>query len=410
MNAALEGLQSRLPLPRARYGLDAWLCGAIAVLLLWGLIMVASASVAQAEKMTGDAFYFFYRQVMFAVLGIGIGAAMYCVPLAAWARLHLLLYLLAVLLLAAVLLPGIGVEVNSARRWIDVGVFRLQASEPARLALIVFIANYIARRQAPLQHTLKGLLLPLGAMLLPCLLLWLEPDFGATAILMGVVFVMLFLGGARVGYYAGMLAVAVAGLAYIAVAAPYRLKRLLNFTNPWADVENGGWQLAQSLIAVGRGEWTGVGLGNSVQKLLYLPEMHTDFIFAILAEELGLLGILALLLLFGVVVARGLAIGRAAELAGRQFPAFLAYGLTGWIGLQALINMAVNLGLLPTKGLTLPLLSYGGSSLLTVCAMVGLLLRVDYENRSESFGAASAQDQDSAARPRRRYRAAEARS
>ncbi|MEC9363290.1 MAG: putative lipid II flippase FtsW [Sinimarinibacterium flocculans] len=410
MNAALEGLQSRLPLPRARYGLDAWLCGAIAVLLLWGLIMVASASVAQAEKMTGDAFYFFYRQVMFAVLGIGIGAAMYCVPLAAWARLHLLLYLLAVLLLAAVLLPGIGVEVNSARRWIDVGVFRLQASEPARLALIVFIANYIARRQAPLQHTLKGLLLPLGAMLLPCLLLLLEPDFGATAILMGVVFVMLFLGGARVGYYAGMLAVAVAGLAYIAVAAPYRLKRLLNFTNPWADVENGGWQLAQSLIAVGRGEWTGVGLGNSVQKLLYLPEMHTDFIFAILAEELGLLGILALLLLFGVVVARGLAIGRAAELAGRQFPAFLAYGLTGWIGLQALINMAVNLGLLPTKGLTLPLLSYGGSSLLTVCAMVGLLLRVDYENRSESFGAASAQDQDSAARPRRRYRAAEARS
>ncbi|MGB0220577.1 MAG: putative lipid II flippase FtsW [Sinimarinibacterium flocculans] len=410
MNAALEGLQSRLPLPRARYGLDAWLCGAIAVLLLWGLIMVASASVAQAEKMTGDAFYFFYRQVMFAVLGIGIGAAMYCVPLAAWARLHLLLYLLAVLLLAAVLLPGIGVEVNSARRWIDVGVFRLQASEPARLALIVFIANYIARRQAPLQHTLKGLLLPLGAMLLPCLLLLLEPDFGATAILMGVVFVMLFLGGARVGYYAGMLAVAVAGLAYIAVAAPYRLKRLLNFTNPWADVENGGWQLAQSLIAVGRGEWTGVGLGNSVQKLLYLPEMHTDFIFAILAEELGLLGILALLLLFGVVVARGLAIGRAAELAGRQFPAFLAYGLTGWIGLQALINMAVNLGLLPTKGLTLPLLSYGGSSLLTVCAMVGLLLRVDYENRSESFGAASAQDQDTAARPRRRYRAAEARS
>ncbi|WP_370307483.1 putative lipid II flippase FtsW [Sinimarinibacterium flocculans] len=410
MNAALEGLQSRLPLPRARYGLDAWLCGAIAVLLLWGLIMVASASVAQAEKMTGDAFYFFYRQVMFAVLGIGIGAAMYCVPLAAWARLHLLLYLLAVLLLAAVLLPGIGVEVNSARRWIDVGVFRLQASEPARLALIVFIANYIARRQAPLQHTLKGLLLPLGAMLLPCLLLLLEPDFGATAILMGVVFVMLFLGGARVGYYAGMLAVAVAGLAYIAVAAPYRLKRLLNFTNPWADVENGGWQLAQSLIAVGRGEWTGVGLGNSVQKLLYLPEMHTDFIFAILAEELGLLGILALLLLFGVVVARGLAIGRAAELAGRRFPAFLAYGLTGWIGLQALINMAVNLGLLPTKGLTLPLLSYGGSSLLTVCAMVGLLLRVDYENRSESFGAASAQDQDSAARPRRRYRAAEARS
>lgn len=407
MNTALLGrLQGSLPLPRARHGLDAWLCGAVVVLLLWGLIMVASASVAQAEKMTGDAFYFFYRQVMFALLGVGIGAAVYCVPLAVWARLHLLLYLLAVLMLAAVLLPGIGVEVNSARRWIDVGVFRLQASEPARLALIVFIANYIARRQAPLQHTLRGLLLPLAAMLLPCLLLLLEPDFGATAILMGVVFVMLFLGGARVGYYAGLLIVAVTGLAYIAVAAPYRLKRLLNFTDPWADVENGGWQLAQSLIAVGRGEWTGVGLGNSVQKLLYLPEMHTDFIFAILAEELGLFGILVLLLLFGIVVRRGLAIGREAELAGRHFPAFLAYGLTGWIGLQALINMAVNLGLLPTKGLTLPLLSYGGSSLLTVCAMVGLLLRVDYENRSGAFGTTSAEGSAASARPRRRDRAA----
>jgi cell division protein FtsW len=408
MSVALtHRLQEAVPLPRARYGLDAWLCAAVVMLLLWGLIMVASASVAQAEKMTGDAFYYFYRQVMFALLGIGIGAGVYCVPLIAWARLHLLLYLLAVLLLAAVLLPGIGVEVNSARRWIDVGVFRLQASEPARLALIIFIANYIARRQAPLQHTMRGMLLPLAAMMLPCLLLLLEPDFGATAILMGVVFLMLFLGGARVSYYLGLVAVAATGLAYIAVAAPYRLKRLLNFTNPWADVENGGWQLAQSLIAVGRGEWTGVGLGNSVQKLLYLPEMHTDFIFAILAEELGLFGILVLLVLFGVVVWRGLAIGRAAEDAGRLFPAFLAYGLTGWIGLQALINMAVNLGLLPTKGLTLPLLSYGGSSLLTVCAMVGLLLRVDYENRSGAFAVTSAEDGAPTVRSRRRYRSGE---
>ncbi len=400
----IERLQHSLPLPRARYGLDAWLCGAVVVLIAWGLIMVASASVAQAEKLTGEAFYFFYRQIVFAGIGAVLGAAIYCVPLEAWARMHIPLYLGAVLLLALVLIPGVGVTVNSARRWLDLGFFRFQASEPARLALIMFVAAYITRRQAALQSGLKGLLLPLGAMALPCLLLLMEPDFGATAILMAVVFLMLFLGGARIGYYAGMLAFVVVGLAYIAVAAPYRLKRLLNFTDPWADVENAGWQLAQSLIAVGRGEWTGVGLGNSVQKLLYLPEMHTDFIFAILAEELGLLGIAVLLGLFGVMIWRGFAIGRAAEEGGRLFAAFLAYGLTSWIGVQALINMAVNLGLLPTKGLTLPLISSGGSSLLTVCAMVGLLLRVDYENRRAAFALTPAENAGERLRARRAAR------
>lgn len=388
----LDRLEGAVPLPSARYGLDAWLCGAIVVLLGWGLIMVASASVAQAEKVTGDVFYFFYRQLLFVGLGAALGVAMYCVPMRAWQRTSMPLYLFAMLLLVLVLVPGVGVVVNAARRWIDLGVFRLQASEPARLALIVFLASYIARRQAELQNTLKGLLLPLLALLVPCALLLVEPDFGATAILMGVAFLMLFLGGARVGYYLGFVALAGTALAMIAIAAPYRLKRLLNFTDPWADVENGGWQLAQSLIAVGRGEWTGVGLGNSVQKLLYLPEMHTDFIFAILAEELGLAGIAALIALFGVIVWRGFSIGRAAEENGRLFPAYLAYGLTGWIGLQALVNMAVNLGLLPTKGLTLPLLSYGGSSLLTVCAMLGLILRVDYENREAGFSVTSAED------------------
>ncbi|MDP9140358.1 MAG: putative lipid II flippase FtsW [Pseudomonadota bacterium] len=394
MNATtLAGrFEDHLPLPRARYGLDSWLCVAICVLLAWGLIMVASASVAQSEKLTGEPFYFFYRQLAFSGGGVLLGLAMYCVPMRAWERLSLPLYLFALLLLIVVLIPGVGVLVNSARRWIDLGFFRLQASEPARLALIMFIASYIARRQIQLQHSLKGLFLPLAAIMVPCALLLLEPDFGATAILMGVVFLMLFLGGARVGYYIAMTGVAAAMLAFIAVAAPYRVKRLMNFTNPWADVENGGWQLAQSLIAVGRGEWSGVGLGNSVQKLLYLPEMHTDFIFAILAEELGLVGIATLLLLFGIVVWRGFAIGRIAEIGGRHFQAFLAYGLTSWIGLQALINMAVNLGLLPTKGLTLPLLSYGGSSLLTVCAMVGLLLRVDYENRAAAFGVTPAEN------------------
>ncbi|MEQ1439914.1 putative lipid II flippase FtsW [Fontimonas sp. SYSU GA230001] len=389
----LDRLGGAVPLPSARHGLDAWLCGAVVVLLGWGLIMVASASVAQAEKLTGDAFHFFYRQLLFVGLGAALGGLMYCLPMRAWQHTSVPLYLFALLLLVLVLVPGIGITVNAARRWIDLGVFRLQASEPARLALVVFLAGYISRRQAALQNTLKGLLLPLLALLLPCGLLLMEPDFGATAILMGVAFLMLFLGGARVGYYLGFAALGGGALAALALAEPYRLRRVLNFMNPWADVENGGWQLAQSLIAVGRGEWTGVGLGNSVQKLLYLPEMHTDFIFAILAEELGLAGIGVLIALFGVIVWRGFAIGRTAEVNGRLFPAYLAYGLTGWIGLQALVNMAVNLGLLPTKGLTLPLLSYGGSSLLTVCAMLGLILRVDYENRAAGFSVTPAEYQ-----------------
>lgn len=389
---AMRRFQVQLPLPRARYGLDAVLCIALVVLLTWGLVMVASASVAQAEKMTGEPFYFFYRQLLFVVLGLTLGFAIYCVPMRQWQQTSLWLYVFALFLLAMVLIPGVGVKVNAARRWIDLGVFRMQASEPARLALIMYLAGYIARRQTQLQHSFKGLLMPLLALVPACVLLLAEPDFGATAILVGVAFTMLFLGGARVHYYLGLLLLAGGALAALAVAAPYRLKRLLNFTDPWADVENGGWQLAQSLIAIGRGDWTGVGLGNSVQKLLYLPEMHTDFIFAILAEELGLAGIATLLALFMVVLWRGFAIGRTAELAQRPFQAYLCYGLTAWLGLQALINMAVNLGLLPTKGLTLPLLSYGGSSLLTVCALLALILRVDYENRAAAFGHTSAED------------------
>lgn len=371
-----------LPLPRARYGLDGWLCGAAAVLITWGLIMVASASVAQAEKITGAPFYYFYRQLLFIGLGFAIGAAVYCVPMKQWENSGLWLMGFALFLLALVLIPGVGIKVNNARRWIDLELFRLQASEPARLALIVYLAGYITRRQAELQNTFKGLFKPLAVLALPCLLLLLEPDFGATAVLLIVAFLMLFLGGARLLYLGGLLAAAVAGMTILAVAATYRLKRLMNFTDPWADVEHGGWQLAQSLIAVGRGDWTGVGLGNSVQKLLYLPEMHTDFIFAILAEEFGLMGVAALLTLFACIVWRGFVIGRGAERQDERFKAYLCYGLSGWLGLQALINMAVNMGLLPTKGLTLPLMSYGGSSFITVCVMLALILRVDYENRS----------------------------
>jgi cell division protein FtsW len=370
-----------LQLPSARYGLDGILVGATLVLLTWGLIMVASASVAQAEKITGAPFHYFYRQLLFVGIGLIAGCTIYLVPMKQWENSRLWLLLFALFLLVLVLIPGIGSKVNNARRWINLGLFGMQASEPARLVLIIYLAGYITRRQTELQNTLRGLLNPIGMLLIPALLLLLEPDFGATVILFMVAFLMLFLGGARLLYFGGMVAGATVAAAVLVVTAAYRMKRLMNFTDPWADIEHGGWQLAQSLIAVGRGEWTGVGLGNSVQKLLYLPEMHTDFIFAILAEEFGLIGIAVLITLFGIIVWRGFVIGRQAELMEERFRAYLCYGLSGWLGLQALINMAVNMGILPTKGLTLPLVSYGGSSLVTVCLILGLILRVDYENR-----------------------------
>lgn len=376
-----EPQQLSLPLPRSGLGLDPWLCTAAAALVAWGLVMVASASVAQAEKATGDPFYYFYRQLAFIGAGGVFAWAAFRVPMHAWERRSGWLALAGLLLLMVVLIPGIGVKVNHARRWIDLEVFRLQASEPARLALIMYLAGYIVRRQGRLQNTLRGLLIPFLPLLLAGALLLLEPDFGSTAILIGVAFIMLFLGGARLLYLSGLVLAACAVLGLIAVTATYRLRRILSFQDPFADMESSGWQLGNSLIAVGRGEWFGQGLGNSVQKLLYLPEMHTDFIFAILAEECGLIGVCLLIALFGAVVWRGFVIGARAEALNERFKACLCYGLSTWLGLQALINMAVNMGALPTKGLTLPLISYGGSSLITVLVMLALILRVDYENR-----------------------------
>jgi cell division protein FtsW len=375
------------PLIRARYGLDGALCLVCAVLLALGLVMVASASVAIGEKQAGSALYFFERQCLFAALGLAAGAAAFAVPMRSWERSGGVLLAFALFLLALVLVPHVGVRINSARRWLDFfGVFRLQASEPARLALILYLAGYIVRRQGRLQNSAAGLALPFVPLACASVLLLAEPDFGATAILVAVAMLMLFLGGARLSHLCGLFLLAAGGLGLLALTAAYRLQRLLSFTDPWADAEHSGWQLTQSLIAIGRGELFGVGLGNSVQKLLYLPEMHTDFIFAIFAEEFGLLGVALLIACYGAIVWRGFAIGRRAEARGASFAAMLCFGLSSWLGLQALINMAVNMGALPTKGLTLPLVSYGGSSLITVCVMLALVLRVDHENRLAAAG------------------------
>jgi cell division protein FtsW len=375
----MKQLLHTLSLPRVRP--DAGLLIALALILGIGLVMVASASVAVADRLTDDPMYFFYRQAIFALIGLVVGFVVLHVPLRVWQANTFTLLGIGLLLLLLVLIPGIGQAVNGARRWIDIGPVSMQASEPARFCLILYVAGYAARRQTDLATTWGGLFRPMFFMALASFLLLLEPDFGAAAVMVAVAAIILFLAGARLSYLfvLGSLAgVAVVGLV---LSSPYRLARLVSFADPWAHPYASGFQLTQSLIAIGRGEIAGVGLGNSVQKLLYLPETHTDFLFAIYAEEFGLIGTLLLIGLFAMVVWRGFAIGRRALIGDQLFAGFVAYGLSSWLVLQAFLNIAVNMGLLPTKGLTLPLMSYGGSSLLVMCVLCALLIRVDLETR-----------------------------
>ncbi len=279
------------------------------------------------------------------------------------------------------MLPGIGVEVNGSTRWINLAVFRLQVSEPAKLLALIYMAGYLVRHGEEVRYTGAGFLKPLGLLLIAALLLLMEPDFGATVVLMTTALVMMFMAGVSLWKFGGLIAVAGTAFAALALLSPYRLQRLTAFIDPWNDPFNTDFQLTQSLIAIGRGEWFGVGLGASIQKLFYLPEAHTDFVFAVLAEELGLIGILVLLGLYALVVYRTYVIAARAEQGGNLFAAYLAYGIGTWLGMQAVINVGVNTGLLPTKGLTLPLLSYGGSSMLVTCIAIALLLRIDYETR-----------------------------
>jgi cell division protein FtsW len=359
--------------------LDPWLAGSALVLAMIGTVMVASASITMADQAFGQPLYYFFRQLVH--LGLAGLAAALCIltPLRAWEQASPLLITAAGLLLVAVLLPGVGYEVNGAMRWLRLGPLNLQASEPARLLILLYLCSYVARRRDALESGFKGLLFPLALVTLAGTLLMLQPDFGATAVLFATAIGVLFVGGMRFGYLLLMGSAGLASLALLVLTSEYRMRRLTAFLDPWADPWNSGFQLTQSLIAIGRGEWLGVGLGGSVQKLFYLPEAHTDFVFAVFAEEFGLLGVFAMIALFGVLLWRAYALAASAALAGRLFPACLAFGLGTWIGAQAFINMAVNMGLLPTKGLTLPLVSYGGSSLLVTGAMIGLLLRIHYE-------------------------------
>lgn len=359
--------------------LDLGLVVSVLGLLGLGLVMVGSASVGIADRNLGDPFHYLQRQTAYVVLGLLAAFLAYRIRLAHWQAATALLLTLSFLLLVVVLIPGVGVTVNGSTRWLNLGLFNLQVSEVAKLLITLYMAGYLCRHGRAVREHFSGFLRPMLVLAAAAVLLLLEPDFGAAAVLMAIGLTLLFLGGARLWQFGLLLGAVVGALAVLAVTTPYRMARLTTFLDPWTDPFNSGFQLTQSLIAIGSGSWFGVGLGGSVQKLFYLPEAHNDFLFAVLAEELGLAGIAVVILLYASFLWRSFAVARAAEAAGHLFGAYLAYGIGVWIGLQAFINMGVNMGLLPTKGLTLPFMSYGGSSMLVSCAAVGLLLRVHRE-------------------------------
>ena len=361
--------------------LDWALSGVALLLLLLGLVMISSASMTSADRVYGEPFYFFWRQLLHLGLG-GLAAVLALrLPLRLWAQLSPALFGLGLLGLVLVLLPGVGREVNGSMRWMDVGGFSVQPSEFIKTFMILYAASYVARRGEEIRTTWRGFARPLVVLGVVVMLLLLEPDYGASVVLSTTLIGMLFLGGVPMGrFIACALAIAVT-FGLIVLAAPYRLERVSSFLHPWTDPFGSGFQLTQALIAIGRGEWFGVGLGSSVQKLFYLPEAHTDFLFAVLAEELGFVGVLLVVSAFAFLVWRAFSIARRAERMGQLFAAYGAYGLGLLLGLQAFVNIGVNLGVLPTKGLTLPLMSYGGSSMVASCLSVGVLLRIDLEAR-----------------------------
>jgi cell division protein FtsW len=375
--------------------IDAVTIALVLAISLLGLVMVTSASVSIASKESGETFYYLERQLLLMLMG-GLGAVLvFCIPTRALDRLAFPLLLTALILLFVVLIPGLGHAVNGSRRWLRILAVNFQVSELARVLVLIYIASYAARREEELRGTFMGLLRPLGLLCGAGAFLLIEPDFGAATVLFATGFGVLFLAGARLRYVIAMTLFAAAGFGALALSSGYRVRRLKAFLDPWADPYNTGFQLTQSLIAIGRGQWFGVGLGESVQKLFYLPEAHTDFLFAVLAEELGLAGVLLTLALFIALVWRSFYIARLASDAGLKFQAYLASGFGLWVGIQAFINIGVNMGVLPTKGLTLPLMSYGRSSLIVSLVWVGLLLRVYHETMLEKRGSATVRQRSS---------------
>ena len=364
-----------------KFPVDPMITGIAVFLLLYGLIMVGSASTEVGAKTYGNAFHLLTRHSMYLVISGVAAVVAISVPVHVWQRWDAGLLGFAFLLLVIVLIPGIGKEVNGSTRWIALGPFSLQGSEFVKLFVMIYMAGYLVRRSEEIETSLSGFAKPLVVLTLIVLLLLGQPDFGAAIVIISAAIGMIFLAGVPYRFFLPLVALCVSAVALIATLQPYRLARLTAFADPWEHQFGSGYQLTQALIAFGRGEWFGLGLGNSIQKLFFLPEAHTDFLFSIIAEELGIIGAGLVILLFAALVIRGLAIGNEAKTKALMFHAYLAYGIALILGIQASVNLGVNLGVLPTKGLTLPLMSYGGNSLIVSCMMIAILLRIDFETR-----------------------------
>lgn len=374
-------MQQRIRKTPKKMYYDSWLVLSGIAILGFGLLMVASSSIVISDHTYGYGFYYLIRQTIYLLLGIALAFVATRIPLQFWQRISGYMILVSFVLLTLVLIPGIGKEVNGSMRWIVFGPLSFQISELVKLSAIIYLAGYIVRRQHEVQTRVRGFLKPLALLGGMALLLLQQPDFGATAVIVLTALGILFVGGVRLWQFVFLLVAAAGTLGLLAISTPYRLLRLTTFLHPWSNPFDTGYQLTQSLIAFGRGGIWGVGLGNSVQKLFYLPEAHTDFLFAVLGEELGLIGQLVVIALFTLLVGRALMISYRAYRHHHFFNAYLGCGLALCLGLQVMINIGVNLGILPTKGLTLPLMSYGGTSLWMNCFTLGLLLRLGMESR-----------------------------
>jgi cell division protein FtsW len=350
-------------------------------LLLTGLVMVASSSISIADNLHSNPLYYFWRQLISVVLGFSVSLVILNTPLSVWERFSTCFIFIAFILLIVVLIPGIGREVNGSMRWISLGLINIQSSEISKVCLILYLAGYMIRHEEKIRVSFSGFIHPIIVVTLISGLLLLEPDYGSTVVIFSTALGMMFMGGVPLSRFFMWVLTASTTLLSLAVLSPYRLQRLISFMDPWQDPFNTGFQLTQALIAFGRGDWLGVGLGSSIQKLFYLPEAHTDFIYSVLAEEFGLIGSTLIIILYFVIVWRAFLIGETAQKTGKLFSAYLSYGIGLLIGIQAFINIGVNMGVLPTKGLTLPLISYGNNSIIISMILISFLIRIEMENR-----------------------------
>lgn len=363
---------------------DSALTWIVIALLSLGLVMVYSSSIATAEAARSTGYqqsYYLLRHSLYIFLGLLAGVMVFQIPSKMWQGIAPYLFILGVFLLVLVLIPGVGKEVNGSRRWLSLFVFNLQPSELMKLFAVLYAADYTVRKGI-VKNTFGKAFLPMFfVMLVVGVLLLSEPDMGAFVVVCAIAMCTLWLGGYKLKVFAALLLTLPAAFTALIIFSPYRMQRVVSFMDPWADPYGKGYQLSHALIAFGRGEWFGVGLGASIEKLFYLPEAHTDFLLAVIAEELGFVGVAAVIMLFAWLIMRAFAIGRQAAMLDRLFAALVAQGIAAWIGIQAMINIGVNMGVLPTKGLTLPLMSYGGSGVVVNCVAIALLLRIDWENR-----------------------------